>query len=853
MTSPDRSEAREYEGSEALRIVTVDSRMADVLANERAAAVFDGVIRKWLPGAAEQVAAGLRGQDEVTPRQVAGMLPAGDRVVTDLERGFAAVSTGEQVPTDLFVVEAASADAALEADAALLSGEDFWLTRAGDGIRALVMIDGPHGVRLQRSAADHLGVNSSEPATCFPPATGLGSSWDPELAATVAQAIGREAREQGADVLLGPGVNIKRSPLGGRNFEYLSEDPVLSGGLGAAWVEGLQSTGVGASLKHFVANNQETDRMRVSSEMDARTLREIYLPAFEHIVKTADPATVMSAYNALNGVFASENRWLLTDLLRDEWGFNGLVVSDWGAIKDRVVALHAGTDLEMPSSGDQGTKEIVAAVREGRLDPQDVSVAVERLRRLSDRTTPPTASAPSVDYDAHHTLARRAGRESAVLLRNEDSTLPLRTGQKVAVLGSLAVDPQFQGGGSSHVNPTRVDIPLEELRALHGAENVVYASGYDRAAPDSSALLDEASAVAASSDVAVVFVGLYEADQTEGFDRTDLELPREHVALIQRVAATAPRTVVVLMNGGVVSLEPWHDQVDAILEGWALGQSMGGALADVLTGVVSPSGRLAETIPMTLSDTPSFLTFPGENGVSRYGEGIFVGYRYYTSANRPVRYSFGHGLSYTEFALEDATIRKTAEHAAVLEVRVRNVGERPGAEVVQVYVASPQSPVRRPTRHLVGFNKVHLEPGESAVVQIALDRRAFAYWDVTQDDWTVSSGTYRVQIGRSAEDIVTDLPLELDGDPDRVRVLSKESSVKDWFAHPVVGPALIAGIAETMGADHQQDLDQGLEMMKLVELMPMAQFARMPMVGLGDEVLDHFVSMSVDAARSATR
>ncbi|MEK6310412.1 MAG: glycoside hydrolase family 3 C-terminal domain-containing protein, partial [Curtobacterium sp.] len=363
----------------------------------------------------------------------------------------------------------------------------------------------------------------------------------------------------------------------------------------------------------------------------------------------------------------------------------------------------------------------------------------------------------------------------------------------------------------------------------------------------------EASAVAAAADVAVVFVGLYEADQTEGFDRTDIELPRDHVALIERVAGAAPRTVVVLMNGGVVSLEPWHDRVEAILEGWALGQSMGGALADVLTGAVSPSGRLAESIPMALSDTPAFLTFPGENGVSRYGEGIFVGYRYYTSAHRTVRYPFGHGLSYTEFALEDATVRQTAEHAAVLEVRVRNTGDRRGAEVVQVYVAPPASPVRRPTRQLAGFEKVHLDPGEAAVVQIGLDRRAFAYWDVTLDDWTVTGGTYGVQIGRSAEDIVADLPLQLEGDPDPVRVLSKESSVKDWFAHPVVGPALIQGIAQKMGVEHQQDLDQGLEMMKLVELMPMAQFARMPMVGIGDDVLEHFISMSIDAARPAAR
>lgn len=823
---------------------SVDSRMADIVDDKGAMAVLTGVIAKWVPGAAEHMSGGLRGQDEVTPRQITGMLPDPTGVLSDLERGFAALNAGEPIPEDVLAFPEPSEDEELKDKVALLTGQDFWSTRASAGVPSAVLVDGPHGVRRQGEAADHLGFNASLPATCFPPGVALGSTWDRRLVRDVAVALGEEARALDVNVLLGPAVNVKRSPLGGRTFEYLSEDPLLTGVLATEYVRGVQSTGVGTSLKHFAVNNQETDRMRVSAEVDPRTLREIYLPAFERVVTEAAPTSVMSAYNAINGVFASENRWLLTDLLRGEWGFDGVVVSDWGAIKDRVEALRAGLDLEMPGTGDEGTEAILAAVREGRLDRATVETAAERIATLVDRTRAADDPAP-FDADAHHALARRAAVAGVVLLRNEKDALPLRTGQRVAVVGALAEDPQFQGGGSSHVNPTRVDIPLHHLRAALGEGNVTYASGYTRdGGADTDALLAEAVATAAGADVAVVFVGLYEEDQSEGFDRTTIDLPFDQVALIEAVAARATRTVVVLSNGGVVSLEPWHDSVDAIVEGWALGQAVGGALTDVLTGAVNPSGRLAESIPYRLEDTPSFLNFPGENEVVRYGEGVFVGYRFYATAQQPVRYPFGHGLSYTTFAYSDLEVTVTGDDSAAVRVRVRNTGTRAGADIVQIYVAAEDAPVRRPVRELAAFEKVHLEPGAEEVVEFALGRRAFAFWDVVKDRWKVEPGVYRVELGRSSASIVADVSISLAGDLDRPEVLSLDSTVGQWFGHPVVGPALMQAMMAGASEEQLAAAAENQNMIKMVESMPMAQFARFPGVEIPDAALDQLMAMS---------
>ncbi|QNP68546.1 glycoside hydrolase family 3 C-terminal domain-containing protein [Streptomyces roseirectus] len=707
----------------------------------------------------------------------------------------------------------------LDTKTALLSGRDMWTTESTEaaGVPSLLMCDGPHGVRKQSGGATE--VHDSEPATCFPPAVALASSWDPELLRGVGEALGREARAQGVDVLLGPGVNIKRSPLCGRNFEYFSEDPLLSGVLGAAHVSGVQSQGVGASVKHFAANNQETDRMRVSADVDERALREIYLPAFERIVKEARPATVMAAYNRVNGVHATQHRALLAGILREEWGFDGLVVSDWGAVADRVAALVAGTDLEMPGTGGRTDAEVAAAVREGRLDEAVVDTAVGRLRELARRVRAESGAdgsgaagsdtkgsgadgsgAPGFDVDAHHRLAREAAADCLVLLKNDDGTLPLAPATRIAVLGEFARRPRYQGGGSSHVNATRVDSPLDELRLR---------------LPDARVDFTDDPAQAADADVAVVFAGLREEDESEGFDREHLRLPADQVELIRAAATAAPRTVVVLLNGGVVSLEEWYADVDAVVEAWLPGQAGGGAIADVLSGRVNPSGRLAETVPLRLQDTPAYLNFPGGQGHVRYGEGVMVGYRYYESAEVAVRHPFGHGLSYTSFEETGFRVERTGADTATVSVTVTNTGGRFGKHVVQVYVAPAGRPVVSPVRELRAFTKVALAPGESTVVELPLERRAFAFWDIERGDWTVSAGRYEVQLGRDAHTVLASVGVELAGDRYR-RPLTVESPVSEWFAHDAAGPALRKALAGGRMV--------GDDVLRMIASMPMRQF-----------------------------
>ena len=540
-------------------------------------------------------------------------------------------------------------DLALDDKLALLSGETFWDTHPvpDAGIRSLSLADGPYGLRHQSGHHDNLAIFASDPATCFPPGVAIGASWDSRLAARLGTAIGREAVAQGVDIVLGPGVNIKRSPLCGRNFEYYSEDPLISGVLGAAFAAALQSEGPSVSVKHFAANNQETNRQTISSEVDERTLREIYLPAFERVVRQARPGTVMASYNKINGVHAWANRWLLTQVLREEWGFEGVVMSDWSSVTDPVAAVRAGLDLEMPAEPGR-VAQLRAAVEEDVLENSVVDAAASRLVALATAAQP---GAVQVDPDEHHALAQQVAEACPVLLRNEHQVLPLPKGVDVAVIGLLATEPRYQGGGSAHVNATRVDEPLAELRALveAGGATVTYSAGYRLDGGDAAALADEAVEVARRADVAVVFAGLGEEQESEGFDRETLDLPADQIELIRRVAAAAQRTVVVLSHGGVVSLEDWHDDVDAILDAFVLGQGGGRAIARLLTGGATPSGRLAETIPLRLEDHPSWLNFPGEQGHVRYGEGVLVGYRYFSTAGTPVRYPFGYGLSYTSF------------------------------------------------------------------------------------------------------------------------------------------------------------------------------------------------------------
>ncbi|ABG94752.1 beta-glucosidase [Rhodococcus jostii RHA1] len=727
-----------------------------------------------------------------------------------------------------------------EEKASLTSGENFWETKALDrvGVPSIYITDGPHGVRKQTGGGDHLGIGDSVPATGFPPAVALGSTWDPDLLETVGRALGDEAKAEGVGVLLGPGINIKRSPLCGRNFEYLSEDPILSGRLGAALVDGLQGRGIGASLKHFAANNQETDRLRVSADIDARPLCEIYLRGFRHVVEHAAPWTVMCSYNRINGVYASENRWLLTDVLRGEWGFDGLVVSDWGAVSNRVAALSAGLDLEMPSTNGVTDAQIVAAVESGALAQSALDTAAERVLALVEKVR--SNFDPSADYDrdAHHALARDVAGRSVVLLKN-DGILPLdpAANTRIAVIGEFARTPRYQGAGSSQVVPTRLDNALDEIRTIAVGPEITFAPGYslDESGSATGLLVDEAVSLAASADVAVVFLGLPAEDESEGFDREHIELPAAQTELLDAVLAANPRVVVVLSNGSVVRLSGRAGRVPAIVEGWLLGQAGGGAVADVLSGVVNPSGRLAETIPVRLEDTPAYLDFPGEAGHVRYGEGLFVGYRYYDSRDVAVSFPFGHGLSYTSFDYSAPTATRTAAGVEVA-LTVTNTGPRDGREVVQVYVGVPGSAVARPVRELKGFANVDIAAGASECVRIPIPFEDLAYFDAALSRWVVEGGDYRVWVGASSRDLRGEVVVTVEGDAP-LPVLTAESTIGEWLAHPVGSEILGAALAQTAGSGVFDDPS----LLRMAASMPLNRVAAFPGSPIGTEQLDALV------------
>lgn len=678
----------------------------------------------------------------------------------------------------------------LQEKADLTSGADFWHTTGIQrlGIPRLMLTDGPHGLRKQRGNTNVAGLSDSVPATCFPPAVALGCSFDPGLARRVGIALGVESAIEDVAVVLGPGINIKRSPLCGRNFEYFSEDPLVAGAMGAALVDGIQSQGVGATVKHFAVNNQETDRMRISADVDPRPLHEIYLRAFHRVITQAKPWTVMCSYNRINGVYASENRWLLTTLLREQWGFEGLVMSDWGAVNDRVAGLPAGLDLEMPSSGGQSAARLVAAVETGQLSQSALDVAAGRVldlvRKAGER---PSAHGP-LDVDAHHDLAREAAARSIVLLKNDDDLLPLFRNGHIAVIGAFAQQPRYQGAGSSLINPTRLDNALDQL-GQRGYGYVSYAMGFDlEHEADADALRAEAVQHAEIADYAVVFLGLPAQEESEGFDRTHIDLPDDQLELLDAVVAVNPNTVVVLSNGGVVAL-PFRDKVPAIIEGWLLGQGGGSAIADVLVGDVNPSGKLTETIPLRLADNPSYDNFPGSSGHVRYGEGIFVGYRGYDHRELPVAYPFGHGLSYTTFEYAEPTGHVDAEGRVVVELAVTNTGAVAGREVVQVYVSLADSAVERPPRELKGFASVEVAPGETAPVSITIAREDLAYWDRRADRFVVEGGDYELAVGSSSRDLHGHTTVAVDGDDARPP-LTLESSIDELLAHPITGPIL---------------------------------------------------------------
>lgn len=715
-------------------------------------------------------------------------------------------------------------DLSLEEKAALTSGADFWTTKSIDrvAIPSLMLTDGPHGLRKQGGDTDHLGLAGSIPATCFPPAVGLSASFDPDLAERVGVALGVESAIEDVAVILGPGINIKRSPLCGRNFEYMSEDPIVSGAMGAGLVRGIQSQGVGSSLKHFAANNQETDRLRVSSDVDPRTLREIYLRGFQRVVEDAQPWTIMCSYNRINGVYASEDPWLLTTVLRDEWGFEGIVVSDWGAVNSRVAGVIAGMDLEMPGSSGRTDAEVVAAVQDGSLDEAALDTVVDRLIDLTRKAQARPAASGPLDVDAHHALAREVAGRSIVLLRNSGGILPLQPSADLAVIGEFARTPRFQGAGSSQINPTRVDTALDEIRALSDGE-VAFAAGYTIGADadaDSTALRDEAVAVASAADVAVVFLGVPAHEESEGFDREHIDLSAAQLELLDAVLSANPNVVVVLSNGGVVAL-PFADRVPAIVEAWLLGQAGGGGTADVLFGVVNPSGRLAETIPLRLEDTPAFGSFPGEHGHSIYGEGLLVGYRWYDARHLPVAFPFGHGLSYTTFSYGEATASVDGSGDVVVTVPVTNTGAVAGREVVQAYTSLPGSSVQRAPRELKAFASVLIEPGETVRVELRLRRSELAYWDTRVDRWIVESGEYVVDLGSSSRDLHTRTTVAVSGD-EVVLPVSLGSSFDELLVDPVVGAEFAAVIDEKFGSE-------GGEMLKMLGNFPVGRLDGFPL------------------------
>ena len=690
--------------------------------------------------------------------------------------------------------------------------------------------DGPHGLRAQAEGGDHLGLSGSLPATCFPTASAIASSWNPDLMSEVGVALAREARACGVSVVLGPGINMKRSPLCGRNFEYLSEDPLLAGVLATAMVHGVQSLGVGTSLKHFAANNQETDRLRVSAEVDERTLREIYLPAFERVITQARPWTVMCSYNKINGVYASEHRWLLTDLLRGEWGFEGLVVSDWGAVHDRVAALRAGLDLEMPPALGVSDAAVVEAVSSGELDVAVLDESVARVLRLGRQSAAAQSEGGTfgeAEQADHHALARRAAQQSAVLVKNEGGVLPIApaAASTVAVIGEFARTARYQGSGSSQVNPTRLDVALDELTAaIEPAATVEFAAGFSLDSPAVDQTLQSAAVeLAGRADVVVVFLGLPDSAESEGFDRTTMDLPVNQLALIEAVSAVHDRVIVVLSGGSTVQLSTWEGGVSAILQCWLSGQAVGGAVADLLLGKANPGGKLAESIPLRLEDNSSFLNFPGEEQQVRYGEGIFIGYRGYDAAHQQVSYPFGFGLSYTSFTLSDVELIRrgsVAEDNLVVEVAVTvtNTGEVPGAEVVQVYVGDPASSVARPPRELKAFRRVELGPGEHARIELELDDRAFAFWSTRLHRWAVEAGEFEIAVGTSSRDLVETKTITLAA-PSLAAPIDADSTLQEWLADPRGRVVLVDLLGEEIASDAMADL------ITVIGTMPMSTLA----------------------------
>ena len=667
----------------------------------------------------------------------------------------------------------------LEEKAALCQGADFWHTTACErlGVPSVMVSDGPHGLRKQDQRVDHLGVNDSIKAVCFPTAVGTAASFDVGLMDELGQLIGQEAQAEDLAVVLGPAANIKRSPLCGRNFEYISEDPYLSGEMAAAYIRGVQQQGVGTSLKHFAMNNQETRRMSVSAQVSERAMREIYLASFEGAVKGGRPWTVMCSYNKVNGTYSSENPWLMQQVLRDEWGFDGLVMTDWGACNDHCLGVASGLDLEMPRGNDAEDAELVRAVREGRVSMEALDAAARNVLQLVARYQQAHREGEEFDRGFHHHQARKLAREAMVLLKNDGALLPIRGNKKVAFIGAFAEKPRFQGGGSSHINCSEETSALDAVRSV-GA--VRYAQGFRTENNEvDDALEAEALAAARDAEIAVLFLGLPDRIESEGYDRRDMRLPDNQNHLVQQVLQVQPNVAVVLHCGAPVEL-PWADAVPSILCAYLGGQASGGAVVDLLYGAVSPCGKLAETWPLRLEDNPSYLNFPGSNDQVCYAEDIWVGYRYYDKKQMAVRFPFGHGLSYSSFAYSNLRLSsdRFTDGEITVQVDVTNTGSMAAKEAVQLYIRPLDAAVPRPLRELKGFAKLALQPGETGTVSFTLNCRSFAYWETSIHDWFAAPGRYAVEAAASSRDIRLCAELQLDT-PALPVVLTADSTVGD--------------------------------------------------------------------------
>lgn len=735
-------------------------------------------------------------------------------------------------------------DMTLKEKAFLCTGHDFWTTNAIErlGIPAIFMTDGPHGLRKATKGA----FGGTVPATCFPTGSAIASSWDKRLLSAVGEALGVEAQANDVQVLLGPGVNMKRSPLAGRNFEYFSEDPILSGELAAAYINGVQHTGVGTSLKHFAANNQEYERMANDSQVDERTLHETYLRAFEIAVTKGRPWSIMSAYNKVNGEYASENRALLTHTLRERWGYDGIVLSDWGAVHDAVESIRNGLQLEMPGNPTSPSK-LVTAVENGDLEKEELDASVEKLLKAILTVYASRSLTASYDKVAHHELARKAAGESIVLLKNKGSILPLDSTkkQKIAVIGKFAKQPRYQGSGSSQVNPTELANAYDEFVRVYGKNSITYADGYQEDGSTSEKLTQTAATAASEADTTIVFAGLPASYESEGFDRSSLDIPQGHTTLIETLAKQSKRVIIVLMNGAAVTM-PWEKDVSGIVEAWLTGQAGGPAIVDIISGSVNPSGKLSETFPMRIEDTPPYPDYPARGGITTYREGILIGYKHYDSHALEPLFPFGHGLSYTKFHYTDIAIDKSEmkdDEEVTVSFTLKNTGRYDGKEVVQLYISDHTKRVLHPQKSLQAFQKVSLKAGESTDVSFTLSHRHFAYYDPHAHDWRIDPGAFTIAIGSSSRDIHLTQEVEVDVPFDHMPSITRDSLLKEFADHPRGKRfyKLIVEQARGQLGDVSESDNSGSLIEHVINDLPLSKIGMMSGGAVDDKLIDAIV------------